>query len=376
MPPQFLPMMIRLRTIGVVLATTLLLVAHSGCQTAPYRAGSLPPNLLAKPSPSHRNLQLKNLAAQGQNSSRIAAGDLLEVHLASGAEEEPPKPHMARVGEDGSVTLPLLGSVTVVGREPAAASEVIAKAAIGRGVYRRPSVTVAVKEQATNQVMVLGAVTEPGLHNLPKNSSDVLSAIAAAGGLTDEAGVEVEVMRQSRTYLAKNDQSSEPAEDGVQPASYTQAGSTRTTGHEVERINLAQATSRPHATRTLNEHDVVMVLPREKNVIHVTGLVTRPDQFEMPDEHELRLLDAIALAGGRSSNVADKVIVLRQPLDGGEPVAISASLSAAKQNSHENLVLAPGDLVSVESTFATATLNTVKDFFRITMGVSSRLTAF
>lgn len=349
-----------------------------GCASGNFSAASLPAQFQAPPVAATGGMHLHKLAAQGQNSSRIATGDLLELHLTSGVEEGPPKPHMVRVDENGAIDAPLVGLVRVAGTEPAEASRLIAEAAVQRGIYRRPTVAVTVKEQATNKVMVMGAVAEPGLHALPKNASDVLSAIAAAGGLTEEAGTEVEVMRQSPGYLASAEQQGEPGSgtpDGVQQVAY-QDPARPNTGPAVHRINLA-ATSRPDAvSRQLNEHDVVMVLPKEKKVIHVTGLVRRPDQFELSDDQPIRLLDAIAMAGGADSPVADKVIVVRQRPSGEGPLVIDASMGKAKRNGRENLILMPGDLVSVESTLATATVGTLKDFFRITMGVSSRLTAF
>lgn len=358
---------------AVLASSCLVSLLLGGCQTGHYRADALPPGLAAAAPTTTRNLQLANLAASGQNSTRIAAGDLLEVHVETGAETAPSKPHLTRVGEDGAIQLPAIGAVALGGQLPADAGRAIAAAAVDRGVYRQPQVTVSVKQQATNQIMVLGAVKNPGAHQLPKNSSDILSALAAAGGLTDEAGLEVEVLRQDGRRLA--DASGEqPGKDApVQQVSYNQGGYP--VGPAVERIDLAAAN--PQASgRVLDDHDVVMVTPKEKRVFHVTGLVKRPDQFELVDDQPTRLLDAVAMAGGATSTVADKVIVLRQTPEGGAPVVIEASMRRAKRDGRENLALAAGDLVSVESTVATTTLETLKNFFRVTMGVSSGLTAF
>ncbi len=360
-----------------------LVTLCAGCQSTQYTAAQIPPYLLAAPVNSPCKIQLRNLATAGGNSDLIGPGDLLEVHVTSGIEEKPPEPHLVRVGEDGAIELPLLGSITVANMEPAAASRQVAALAVERGVYRRPNVTVAVSEQATNKVMVLGAVSEPGLHKLPKNSCDVLSAIAAAGGLTDEAGFDVEVLRHSSAYLASTgpSEAADPApltpEGAIQQTGYAFEGpALKQSGPEVERICLAEASTGQAQPRALGDRDVVMVLPKEKQVVYVTGLVNRPDQFELPEDQPLRLLDAVAMAGGMTSPVADKVIVIRQSQEGGEPASISASLSKAKTNGQENLILAPGDLISVESTLATTVLTGFKDLFRVTMGVSSNLTAF
>ncbi len=81
------------------------------------------------------------------------------------------------------------------------------------------------------------------------------------------------------------------------------------------------------------------------------------------------------MAGGTTSPVADKVFVIRQTADMAEPVVIKISIAGAKRDGNENLRLASGDLVSVESTVSTLMLESVSKFFRMAIGVNGRLTA-
>jgi polysaccharide export outer membrane protein len=126
----------------------------------------------------------------------------------------------------------------------------------------------------------------------------------------------------------------------------------------------------------LGDRDMVVAPPREKEMIFVTGLVTKPGQFELPPRQDMRLLDAVAMAGGVSVPVADKVLVIRRAPGRPEPVPIAASLSAAKRNGRENLLLGPGDVVSVEQTPATAVVDTFMKLFRMSFGVASSATMF
>jgi polysaccharide export outer membrane protein len=143
----------------------------------------------------------------------------------------------------------------------------------------------------------------------------------------------------------------------------------------MSRIDLAQAGPAAHENRRLEDRDVVMVLPEEKRIIHVTGLVRKPDQFAVPQNEDIHVLDAIAMAGGTTSPVADKVYVIRQLGEMPEPVVIKVSIAGAKRNGNENLRLAAGDLVSVESTVSTLMLESVSKFFRMAIGVNGSLTA-
>jgi len=350
--------------------------AVCGCQSTNFQAASLPAELRAPPIAGGSQIHLPNLAAAAARSSAISPGDLLDVRIASGLDDDAAKPNVSQVSTTGEIDLPLIGPVAIAGLDSPGASRAITQAAIQRGVYRRPNVTIEVRERATHEVTVIGAVSEPGVHKLPIGASDVLSAIAAAGGLTEEAGTEVQIMRQSpRTILAAD--SPATPEGGVQQVAYT-AGfpqSVAAAQPSMQRIDLAMATSRSVDEQQLGDRDVVMVSPRKKRVIHVSGLVQTPNQFELPVDQDIRVLDAIAMAGGRSSPVADKTYVIRQTAKGQEqPAVIEVSIAKAKKNGAENLILAPGDLVSVESTVSTTVVDVVESFFRVSLGLTS--TAF
>ncbi|TWT87105.1 SLBB domain protein [Pseudobythopirellula maris] len=347
---------------------SLLALVLTGCQSARYAAGSLPAEYLADAKPGSHQIQLAGSSEAASSSNKIVADDLLAIRVVTGAREEPSEPFLVRVEADGRVNVPVVGAVPVVGVDTSEAGRRIAAAAVDRRVYRSPNVTVAVEEQATHRVTVLGAVAEPGVHEIPRGNCDVITAIASAGGTTEEAGTVVEVKHASTpggTLFAG------AAEGGVQQVAYQEPS-----GPVVERIDLAMASPQQRTKQRLSDSDVVMVLPREKETVHVTGLVTRPDQFELPRDQPLRVLDAIAMAGGITTPVADKVLVIRHIDAHSEPITIGVSMARAKRDGRENLVLRSGDLVSVESTVATTVTGVMKDFFRITMGVSSQLTAF
>ena len=82
------------------------------------------------------------------------------------------------------------------------------------------------------------------------------------------------------------------------------------------------------------------------------------------------MLDAIALAGGSTSIVADKVYVIRPVKGRPQPLVIQASMQRAKHDGQENLILMEGDLVSIEQTPATAVLDSMTKLFHLTFGVT------
>jgi len=369
----------------------LLLVAVTaiaGCRAAPYQAATLPAQLRVPAARNADEINLANMSGMGSSTTLIGPGDLVEITIASGGIETKVEPTLARVSENGSINVPFIGVVPVGGVEPIVAGERIAAASVERGIYRQPAVVVSVKEPAVNRVTVLGAVTDPGVQKLPRGSSDVLSAVASAGGFSKQAGTEVEIVRQrAPSFMA-----SKPASENVVAASYSEASDAQapivsdsiiaanspspSAGTQACRLDLAQANPSRRADYRVGDGDIVMVLPEKERVIHVSGLVNRPDQFKIPRNQDVHVLDAIAMAGGIKSPVADKVYVIRRVQDKLEPAVIQVSIAEAKRNGDENLRLAAGDLVSVESTAATYFVDTMSTFFNVGLGLGGNVALF
>jgi polysaccharide export outer membrane protein len=122
-------------------------------------------------------------AALATSGRPIGTEDLLEVTVF----EAPELSRAVRVAGDGTVSLPVLGSVPAAGLAPTQlASQLEAKL---RGTYMvDPHVSVEVKEARSRPVYVLGAVKKPGA--FPFDGSErltVLRALALGEGLESNA---------------------------------------------------------------------------------------------------------------------------------------------------------------------------------------------
>jgi polysaccharide export outer membrane protein len=122
-------------------------------------------------------------AALASTSRPIGAEDLLEVTVF----EAPELSRAVRVAGDGTISLPVLGSVQAAGLAPTE----LATAVEGRlrGTYMvDPHVAVELKEARSRPVYVLGAVKKPGA--IPLDGSErltVLRALALGEGLQSNA---------------------------------------------------------------------------------------------------------------------------------------------------------------------------------------------
>jgi polysaccharide export outer membrane protein len=310
------------------------------------------------------------------SNERIDRGDVLEVSIAAGLGADAITRFPVRVGETGEAFLPEVGDLPLAGLELSGAEQMISAACVHRGLYRRPQVTVTMDEQAINRLTVVGAVQEPGVYELPRRASYLMSAIVAAGGLAEDAGTDVEIRRSAvagggdRATLASY-QSNSPETAGIaSPGEATRAPE----GHvQLVRLDLANETHLGPSGNYLGDGTVIRVERRHPEPVQVLGLVGNPGQYDYPVNHELRVLGAIAMAGGLTHQVADKVYVIRKTEEEGAPtVLIEVSLSRAKRHIGENVRLAPGDIVSVEHTPVTVLMEAIR-FIHFGIGSSVRL---
>ena len=370
----------------------LMVVSMAGCTGLDhYRAGHLPPRYMASPVENVQQIDLSGLSNFSVSNEQIDRGDVLEVTVLTDYARLPTTTMPVRVGDDGMAQIPQIGAVRLAGLELDEAELAISAAAVERNVFRNPHVTVTMRRQRTNRITVIGAVEKCGVVRLPQNSSSLLAALVAAGGLSDEAGPNVRIRRArlplDRNPLPPDDSEPRPDDDGpriagvpAKLASYDAPedslpldglplnGQASSGPLQIINVNLAEAAEQGHDSRLLQDGDVVMVDRHVPKPIHVIGLVKKPDKYELPVNQELRVLDALAMAGDRTMQAADKVLIIRHIEGRRQPIKIDVSVKEAKENGAANVRLAPGDIVSVEETPTTIVLGTLQRVVRVAIG--------
>jgi polysaccharide export outer membrane protein len=352
---------------------TLMLVGLAGgCSSLPeekYTFESLPRTYLAAKRENPHTLDLTRLASATQSSDVFDRGDVVKVSIAASLNSKDTIEFPVRIHEDGMATLPVIGRIALAGLEPEAAEAAIVAACMERELYRNPHVTVTMERQRTNKVMVVGAVKQPSLYELPRGKSDLLSALVAAGGLSDDAGVNVEIRNPTRDL---------PGAEPARIAEGDEDGGVNAVGHSAAaggmmnsvRVNLISATQAGSGQYALEDGGVVHVEKRDPEPIFVQGLVAKPDRYDYPPAEELRLLGAISMAGGLSNPAADEVYVIRRKPNSTESFIVNLKISDAKRSEQANLLLSPGDVVSVEQTPGTFMMDV---FRRINFGIGATL---
>jgi len=110
----------------------------------------------------------------------LVPDDLIEIKV----YQQPDLETRARIAMDGTVTIPLLGAITVNGMSVEEARAKIHDL-LAKDYLVKPQVSVTVVEYAKRVFTILGEVQRPGTYEIPTGEPfNLLQAIALAGGYT------------------------------------------------------------------------------------------------------------------------------------------------------------------------------------------------
>lgn len=211
----------------------------------------------------------------------IGPGDILEVsefHTPEFRSE-------VRVAKDGTVELPLIGEVKLLGMDETAAAKAVENALVAKGMLLHPEVTVLVMAYVGQDVSVLGEVARPGVYPYTLHHR-LLDLISAASGLTPSAGRLVNIFHRGDPHT--------PHAVVLDPSG-TESG----VNHNPE----------------LEPGDTVQV--SRAGLVYVIGDVVRPGGFPVDPAQGLTVVQALSLAWGPTQNAAaTKALLIREQKGG------------------------------------------------------------
>src|SRR5438105_3134675 len=120
----------------------------------------------------------------------LGPNDQITVH-ALDAEEISDKPY--RISAAGDVTFPMIGKIKAAGLTVEELESVLVNAL--QEFIRQPKVSVVVSEFRSQPVLVIGAVTNPGVLQLQGNKT-VVEILSMVGGVRNDAGSSIKITRK------------------------------------------------------------------------------------------------------------------------------------------------------------------------------------
>ena len=261
----------------------------------------------------------QELLALQQEEYQVGPDDVIEVSIFEWEMNDQTKTLLLRVSETGVIAMPVVGPLNVEGKSIQAIQQMIEQELIDRSVLQTPRVGVWVSEFRSRQISVIGAVNQPGSYAIHQNVSTLLSILTLAGGPQESAGAMAYVTRAGE--LGK--------------------GQARIVVDLAELLETGDAAQNP----VLSAGDVVYV-PKAP-LIYVYGAVKQAGAFTF--RKQLRVMEAIALAGGYSDLANRRAVSLTRRSASNEPNLYQLDLAKIEKGQAPNLYLRDGDVLHIRT---------------------------
>jgi polysaccharide export outer membrane protein len=245
---------------------------------------------------------------------RLQPYDLIDVQVYS--EEDLHKP--ARLGSDGTVLLPLIGSVKLGGLTVAEATELIT-GKYAAGYVKNPSVLITVLEYRKRTFSILGQIVHTGLFDLPEGSHvSIVEAITMAGGFTATAAQNAVTVKRTM--------------DG------------KTTLYRIKVGEMAQ--SPDAAPFEILPGDTIDVPGMPTGVFTIYGQIFHPGVYSIPPGGHMSILTALSLGGGFTPTASQNGVMVKRLVDGKQVVLIARAADVA-QGATAGFDVLPNDSIIV-----------------------------
>jgi protein involved in polysaccharide export with SLBB domain len=139
---------------------------------------------------------------------RAVPGDVLRLEMTRFLEQRPTDTAAAaadsrqiyncRIADDGTIVLPIVGTLAVAGKSLAQIESAVAAQYYPKYVAAPLPVYVSVTEYQTQRVSIVGAVTTPGIHALRHDQMSLVSLLMQAGGITTQGAAVIRITRANR----------------------------------------------------------------------------------------------------------------------------------------------------------------------------------
>lgn len=213
----------------------------------------------------------------------VGEGDVLEITV----YDHPDLTTVARVGGEGSIVFPLIGTVSVTGLTLPEVTRRIA-ALLSNGYIVEPQVSIFIRDFRSKKVIIMGQVNKPGLYVLHGNTT-FLELLSEAGGLAKNAG--------DKAIIKRNASSPENGEDTL----------TIDLKELIRMGNVSEDT-------VMMDGDSIFVV--ESGMFYITGEVKKPDAYKY--EPGTTVIKAVTTAGGFTDKASTRRIRIIRQVEGKE----------------------------------------------------------
>lgn len=279
-----------------------------------------------QPAPTAINAQSGPTKSVPQSTYQLGPDDQL-IFQGPQADEIVNKPF--RIDPNGEISLPMVGRLRAAGLTVQQfEDELNAHLA---AFYKDPEIVVNIAEYRSQPVSIVGAVNQPGTHQL-QGRKTLMEMISLAGGFRNDAGRSVTITRElqwGRLPLAN-------AKDD--PSGQFSVG-------EVSVQQLLEAKD-PQVNIPVMPRDVITVLPAQ--LVYVIGDVKRAGGFVLGERESMSVLQALALAEGLTSTADSKhARIIHRTSSNPEPTDVAVDVKKLLHGDGQDPQLSGGDVLFI-----------------------------
>jgi polysaccharide export outer membrane protein len=230
------------------------------------------------------------------------------------------------IDASGYVNAPLIGRVKATGMTVQQFEAELSRQL--KTYYKEPQVTVSVSEFRSQPVSVIGAVGQPGVHQL-QGQKTLVEVLSMAGGLRLDAGHTIKITRR--------------AEWGPVPLPGAAADSTGRFSVGEVGIKSVMEASNPQENILIKPNDVISV-PRAE-MVYVIGDVQKAGGYVLNERESLTILQVLSLAGGLTRTAApQRARILRPMPNGAKRTEIAVDLKKILDGRNNDMPLQADDI--------------------------------
>jgi polysaccharide export outer membrane protein len=252
----------------------------------------------------------------------------------------------------GNIDLPVVGTAHAAGLTVSQLQVILTSKF--REYVRTPGITISIAEFRSQPISVLGAVMNPGIHQM-RGRKTLFEVISEAGGLKTEAGNIIKITRRKEFG------------DVPLPAAYTDSTKQFSIG-EVTIRSVMQAQN-PAENITVQPFDVITV--PKADLIYVIGNVKRPGGFPLSEKPTISLLEALALAEGLERTAGPKNSkILRASAGSASRTEIPIDVKKILNGEASDVQLLPDDILFIPNSAAkSASARAIEAMIQVGTGV-------
>jgi len=276
--------------------------------------------------------QLASLARTRPVDTPIGAGDLLHIDVF----DVPELSRELRVSDTGDISFPLIpGRIHAAGLTPFQLEAQLEQVLLENGLVSHPQVSVFIKEQNSQPISIVGAVSHPMVYQVIRPTT-LLEVLAAAGGVSDDAGSVVIVTRPAHPDDPKSESTNLPDD----PRS----------NQEIITVRLQDLLDSGDSRFNIAVYGGDVISVPKAGIVYVMGAgVAQPGGYVLQGHgDQITVLRALALAHGLTGFArSDDAVIMRTNPMTGQKDQIPVRIKQIEKHKADDLAMKSNDILYV-----------------------------